>query len=558
MREISPKTPAAFTLIELLVVVAIISVLATLAMVNYQSSLARTRTSRAHADMRTLTLALESYYVDYNDYPPNPAIPVLDSRVAFDPAPTPTPIPASIQPRGFNITPFHVTTPVAYISSIPRDSFREGLRNVYDIYNSPYDEQRYYYSYYRIISREDWLFSSSRGGVDISLIAVDAAQPSESGDLADMRYLNRGAFQKYGHWVQWGAGPDGILWRAPQDFITPGDPLNALRPPVHPPWGYSFDVPYDPTNGTASFGNIVRTQLGGPRPWASPTPRRPDRDEPPGFPPGLPNAGPRSPDGENDRDPRTRRIPSHADPNGKVADSPEISHDPTDASRDPRVREFEELVESKTQAEPYAHRPWWAFLFLLPTWLWLLLLLMLLLLFLAWLAWHLTRRRRLENRLAMTSATLTDSDLLRIKGINGIERLHLAQSLVTDDGMRYLVGCSALESLNLWGTAITNSALLQINSLPNLKELILSETKVTDAGLPYLSSISSLENLVLTDLPITDAGLLHLRGMTSLKYLNLRSTRVTAGGLAAFMKARPGCEVAHSLELDPATSGRNA
>jgi hypothetical protein len=27
------------------------------------------------------------------------------------------------------------------------------------------------------------------------------------------------------------------------------------------PWGYSFDVPYDPTNGSISFGNIQRCQL---------------------------------------------------------------------------------------------------------------------------------------------------------------------------------------------------------------------------------------------------------------------------------------------------------
>lgn len=558
MREISPKTPAAFTLIELLVVVAIISVLATLAMVNYQGSVARARTSRAQADMRTLTLALESYYVDYNDYPPNPAIPDLEFRAALDPAPTPTPVASSIQPRGFNITPFHVTTPIAYISSIPRDPFREGLRNVYDIYNSPYDEQRYYYNYYRIISRDDWFFLASRGGVDISLIAVDAAQPSEIGDLADMRYLNRGAFQKYGQWVQWGAGPDGILWHAAQDFITPGDPLNALRPPVHPPWGYSFDVPYDPTNGTASFGNIVRTQLGGPRPWTPPTPRGPDRDEPPGFRPNIPNGGPRTPDGENDRDPRTRRIPSHADPNGKVASDPEFSHDPNDASRDARVREFEELVESKTKSEPYAHRPWWAFLLLLPSWLWLLLLLLLLILFLAWLAWYTSRHRRLENRIAMSSATFSDSDFLRFKGIKGVKSLQLAHSLVTDEGIKHISRCAILESLNLWGTTIGNPSLEQIKSLPCLKELVLSETNVTDAGLPHLAAMMSLENLVLTGLPITDAGLLHLRGMAGLKYLNLRSTLVTAGGLAAFMKARPGCEVAHSLELPPDTSGRNA
>jgi len=58
-----------FTLIELLIVVAIIAILAAIAIPNFLSAQVRSKVSRAQSDMRTINTALESYYVDNNDYP---------------------------------------------------------------------------------------------------------------------------------------------------------------------------------------------------------------------------------------------------------------------------------------------------------------------------------------------------------------------------------------------------------------------------------------------------------------------------------------------------------
>ena len=60
----------AFTLIELLIVVAIIAILAAIAVPNFLEASIRSKTSRAKADMRSIATALESYIVDYNEYPP--------------------------------------------------------------------------------------------------------------------------------------------------------------------------------------------------------------------------------------------------------------------------------------------------------------------------------------------------------------------------------------------------------------------------------------------------------------------------------------------------------
>ena len=86
----------AFTLIELLIVVAIIAILAAIAVPNFLEAQVRSKVSRVHADMRSLSTALESYFVDANHYPlPYP----WESR------------------WGTNI-PDQLSTPIAYITSV--------------------------------------------------------------------------------------------------------------------------------------------------------------------------------------------------------------------------------------------------------------------------------------------------------------------------------------------------------------------------------------------------------------------------------------------------------
>lgn len=57
-----------FTLIELLIVVAIIAILAAIAVPNFLEAQTRAKVSRAKADMRSLSTAIETYVVDYNTY----------------------------------------------------------------------------------------------------------------------------------------------------------------------------------------------------------------------------------------------------------------------------------------------------------------------------------------------------------------------------------------------------------------------------------------------------------------------------------------------------------
>ena len=92
-----------FTLIELLIVVAIIGILAAIAVPNFLNAQVRAKVTRTWSDLKALVNALEQYHLDRNSYVPD-----------FDGI--------GLSSSGSEIDTFkQLTTPVAYMSSIPLD-----------------------------------------------------------------------------------------------------------------------------------------------------------------------------------------------------------------------------------------------------------------------------------------------------------------------------------------------------------------------------------------------------------------------------------------------------
>ena len=89
-----------FTLVELLIVIAIILTLISIALPNFLEARMRAKVVRAEGDIRSLAMALESYRLDFKDYPPTP-MESLGSRY---------------QRLSF------LTTPVAYMTSLPLET----------------------------------------------------------------------------------------------------------------------------------------------------------------------------------------------------------------------------------------------------------------------------------------------------------------------------------------------------------------------------------------------------------------------------------------------------
>lgn len=196
---------SAFTLVELLVVVAIIAILALIAVPNFLEASVRARASRARADLRVVAGALEAYAVDRGCYPPNDGY--------------------------LNVIPADLTTPVAYLSTNNLvDPFKPqqkaGMTSLGAV--SPW------YTYMQIVTYED--------AQQWELLGRKC--PYEAIDYWPQQF-NKGAFERYGRWRLVCDGPDGVYDRA-------SDPL-PLR---------GSDILYDPSNGTGSFGNILRTQKG--------------------------------------------------------------------------------------------------------------------------------------------------------------------------------------------------------------------------------------------------------------------------------------------------------
>ena len=103
---------SSFTLIEILLVVAIIAILALIAVPNFLEAQIRAKISRVKADFRSLAAATEAYWVDHNVYPPT-ALHSQGGRTVDYPL-------NFVCGDGGG---WMVTTPIAYITSYPKDSF---------------------------------------------------------------------------------------------------------------------------------------------------------------------------------------------------------------------------------------------------------------------------------------------------------------------------------------------------------------------------------------------------------------------------------------------------
>lgn len=115
-------TQKGFTLIELLVVIAIIGILSAVVLVSLNSARAKSRDARRVADVRQIMTALELYYNDCGQYPPNGASNALPATTT-----------ATGCPAGITWGTFLGATPTP---PTPNDGTCTAAQNVY-AYTSP-------------------------------------------------------------------------------------------------------------------------------------------------------------------------------------------------------------------------------------------------------------------------------------------------------------------------------------------------------------------------------------------------------------------------------------
>lgn len=98
-----------FTLIELLIVVAIIGILAAIAVPNFLNAQMRALMARTYADLKAISSAMEMYRMDNGSYSPD-----YDSGMV--------PGVTNVSQNEY-LTYAKLTTPVAYMASVPLDPF---------------------------------------------------------------------------------------------------------------------------------------------------------------------------------------------------------------------------------------------------------------------------------------------------------------------------------------------------------------------------------------------------------------------------------------------------
>jgi len=201
-----------FTLIELLIVVAIIAILAAIAVPNFLEAQIRSKVSRVKADFRSLATGIESYSVDWNHYPPDVPDPQFMLSLVYV-----------------------LTTPQAYFSNvnltdpfIPTKSLGPQALDSYQYYNAGPSG------------------AGSLGTAYGSLHPNWGDFITNLGSSADPGYVRAGILVSFG--PDAGKGPwlgdDGGEW-----VIYGLDYDNGTL---------GYDRVYDPTNGTVSYGDVIR------------------------------------------------------------------------------------------------------------------------------------------------------------------------------------------------------------------------------------------------------------------------------------------------------------
>jgi hypothetical protein len=127
----------------------------------------------------------------------------------------------------------------------------------------------------------------------------------------------------------------------------------------------------------------------------------------------------------------------------------------------------------------------------------------------------------LSVNFSLAGAKIDDAALESLKGVTDqIVWLNLANTSVTDNGLKAVAGLKNLRRLHLEKTGIGDDGLASVKGLAELQYLNLYGSKVTDKGLAYLGGLKKLKNVYLWQTGVTDAGAAELAKALPGVYIN--------------------------------------
>jgi len=147
--------------------------------------------------------------------------------------------------------------------------------------------------------------------------------------------------------------------------------------------------------------------------------------------------------------------------------------------------------------------------------------------------------------LLLSYSGVRDNQMMRFSELPALEELNLDSCLVSDWTIAHLAEKNVtpnLVSLNLADTDLSDAGMRHLAKFTKLKRLSLFYCNVSNLGLRHLSQLTNLEALNLDSREIGDEGLHHLRHLKNLKALDIFSGRITDTGCSHISKMK-------SLEL---------
>jgi hypothetical protein len=129
-------------------------------------------------------------------------------------------------------------------------------------------------------------------------------------------------------------------------------------------------------------------------------------------------------------------------------------------------------------------------------------------------------------------SSVTDRFLASLSNCPELERLSVASSKVTDEGLRHLGACKNLKLLTLMGCPIRRG--LKYLDLDNLASLDARDTELDDEGIACLVNARNLGSLLLNGTDIGNRSFEVFSSLPKLEHLQCRGTKITDEGLATF------------------------